>query len=268
MSDSGGFSAPPPPPPPPPPSAGGGGQLPERRLGEILSAAFDVYKANFVKLITIVTLARSFAGVIAVLLLGVLISIIISAILQAALVRGAAEAALGQPVDTSESFSYGFKRLGSVLLIALLVGLTVGGVALAIALLGLLIHPLAILFVLAAIVWGIFANTQFAATIPSLVVENQRGTKAMSRSWELVKGHFWHVLGTIIVAAILAGIVSGILGAFGGSAWVVRWIFSAIAQIITAPFVALVSVVLYLDLRARKESLTADQLRADLARSD
>jgi hypothetical protein len=218
--------------------------------------------------VTTVTIARSLAGTIAVLLLSTLAGLIISAILQAALVRGAAEASLGQPVDTSESFSYGFRRLGSVLWISLLLGLLIGGIAIAIVVLGLVIKPLVVLFVLAAIVWIFFAEAQFAVTIPALVVENRRGTQAMSRSWELVKGHFWHVLGTIIVAAILAGIVSSIISAFGGSAWVLRWIFSAIAQIITAPFVALVSVVLYLDLRARKESLTADQLRADLARSD
>ena len=52
--DSGGFSAPPP--PPPPPSAGGGGTLPARGLGDILSAAFDVYKANAAKLIGIVAI--------------------------------------------------------------------------------------------------------------------------------------------------------------------------------------------------------------------
>jgi hypothetical protein len=47
--------------------------------------------------------------------------------------------------------------------------------------------------------------------------------------------------------------------------WVVRWIFSAIGSIITAPFTALVSVLLYLDLRSRSEALTADALRAELA---
>ena len=45
------------------------------------------------------------------------------------------------------------------------------------------------------------------------------------------------------------------------------WIFQAIAQIITAPFTALVTVLLYLDLRARRRSLSADGLRAELNRS-
>ena len=102
-------------------------------------------------------------------------------------------------------------------------------------------------------------------SVPVLIVENRRGSEAMSRSWNLVKGHFWHAFGVIIVAGLIVGVISGIIGAIGGSAWIVRWIFSAIAQIITAPFTALVSVLLYLDLRARSEALSADTLRAELA---
>ncbi len=89
----------------------------------------------------------------------------------------------------------------------------------------------------------------------------------MSRSWNLVRGHFWHALVVILVAAIITGIVQGILTAIGGDNWFVRWIFTAIAQIITAPFTALVTVLLYLDLRARKEALTAERLRTELASS-
>src|SRR2546423_3639731 len=54
MDDSGGFGAPPP--PPPPPGAGGGGSIPQRGLGDILSVAFEVYKANAAKLIQIVAI--------------------------------------------------------------------------------------------------------------------------------------------------------------------------------------------------------------------
>ena len=47
--------------------------------------------------------------------------------------------------------------------------------------------------------------------------------------------------------------------------WFVTWVFQAIGQIIVAPFSALVAVLLYVDLRARTEALTADQLRGELA---
>ena len=280
MSDFPGGPTPPPPPPPPGTPPGAGGMRP-RTLGEILSAAFDIYKANVSKLIVIVAVVvvplsflgavlvqvlagsneetvmvlgqpttvsdRTFAAFVVGSIIGAIVAVIISAVLQAAMMRAAALATIGDPVDVSDSYRWGLKRFGSVLLVAFLVGITV-----------------AVGFVL-LIIPGIIFLTFFSVSIPALVIENRRGTDAMKRSWELAKGHFWHVLGVIIVAAIITGVVSSVVGSFGGSNWFGSWIFSAIAQIITAPFSALVSVLLYLDLRARKEALTADSLRTELA---
>jgi hypothetical protein len=279
MDDSGGFGAPP---PPPPPSAGGGGGIPQRGLGDILSAAFDVYKANASKLITIVaivvvplsfishfftgvvfkpttetvtiagqtistTTTRSFGTFVLASLIAAAIAVIISAALQAALVRGAALATVGDPIDVEASYQYGFRRFGSVVWISLLVGLIV-----------------AVGFLL-LIIPGIIFLTMLAVAIPALIVENQRGTGALGRSWSLVKGHFWHVLGTIVVAAIITGVISAIFGAVGGSNWFLQWIFGSIGTIVTAPYSALIAILLYVDLRARTESLTGDRLRADLS---
>jgi hypothetical protein len=283
MSDSGNFGAPP---PPPPPSAGGGGNIPQRGLGDILSVAFDVYKANATNLIVIVAVVvvplsfishlltgvvfkgttvtqstvtvgnttissgdvttRSFGAVVIGGLIAAAITIIITAALQAALTRGAALATVGDPVDTEASYRYGFNKFGSVLLISILVGVVV-----------------AVGFIL-LIVPGVIFLAMFSVAIPALIVEDQRGTQAMSRSWNLVKGHFWHALGTVVVAYVIVYLVGLVLGAIGGNNWFLRWIFDSIAQIITAPFAALVSVLLYVDLRVRNEGLTAERLRADL----
>lgn len=286
MDNSGGFTTPPPPPPPPGGEGGAGGPgLPPRGIGEILSTAFDIYKANASNLLLIVavvvvplTFISAFiggvvfapeteevlgqpgvtidtrtagAGIIVALVTAV-IGVIISAVLQAAIMRGAAQGSIGDPVDIDASYKWGFARFGSVILISLLVGLAVAG--------GLIL----------LIIPGLIFAVMFSVAIPALVVENLRGTDAMSRSWNLVKGHFWHAVGVIILATIITAVVGGIVGAIGGAIsdnWFVAWIFQAIAQIITAPFAALVSVLLYLDLRARRESLTADGLRAELARA-
>jgi hypothetical protein len=247
-------------------------------LGEILSAAFNIYRANISKLaiiVAVVVVPLSFVstllssvvfkpgttrvlgepvgvnsrGIFMALFVGAIgaaISVMIWAVLQAAILRAAAQATIGDPVDTEASYRYGFKRLGSVILVSLLVGLAVLG--------GL------ILIVIPGLIFGVLLSV----SIPALVVENRRGTDAMSRSWNLVKGHFWHAVGVIIVAGLITGIVGGAIGAVGGSAWVVRWIFTSIATVITAPFSALVSVLLYLDLRARSEALSADTLRSEL----
>jgi hypothetical protein len=288
MDNSGGFTTPPPPPPPPGGEGGAGGPgLPPRGIGEILSTAFEIYKANAQNLLMIVAIvvvpltfisafiggvlfapetetvlvfgesvetvsARTASAALIVALVGVVIGVIINAVLQAAIMRGAAQGSIGDPVDIDASYKWGFARFGSVLLISILVGLAVLGGFI------LLIIP------------GIIFLVMFSVAIPALVVENLRGTDAMSRSWNLVKGHFWHALGLIIVAGIITAVVGGIIGAIGGAIsdnWFVAWIFQAIAQIITAPFAAIVSVLLYLDLRARREALSADGLRAELNRS-
>lgn len=279
--DSGGFSAPPPP-PPPPPSAGGGGTLPARGLGDILSAAFDVYKANAAKLIGIVAIVvvplsligalltklafkancstvsngfadvkicepRSFAVVWFAAVFGIALAFIMSFVVQAAIARAAGEATVGDPVDANESYRWGFRHLGNVLWISILSFLAILG--------GL------ILFIIPGIIIAIFLTV----VIPALLFENKRGAEALGRSWNLVKGHFWHVLGVIIVTGIITGIVSGIFNALGGSNWFLYWIMDSIGRIITVPFSALVSVILYLDLRARSEALTGDQVRQELA---
>jgi hypothetical protein len=280
--DSGGFGAPPP--PPPPPSAGGGGVLPSRGLGDILSAAFEVYKANAAKLIGIVAIVvvplallealstkvafaancndvsspltgttlkicepRSFFIVLAGSVIGIAIGFIMTFVVQAAIARAAGEATVGDPVDAGESYRWGFRHLGSVLLISLLAGLIILG--------GLL------LLIIPGIIFAIFLTV----VIPVFLFENKRGTEAISRSWKLVSGNFWHVLGTVIVAGIITGIITGIFAALGGSNWFLSWIMDSIGRIITIPFTALVTVILYLDLRARAEALTGDQVRAELA---
>jgi hypothetical protein len=167
---------------------------------------------------------RSLGLFVAGALVTAVISVIISAVLQSAILRAAAQATIGDPVDPEESYRFGFKRLGSVLLVSLLVGLAVAG--------GFL------LLVIPGIIFFVF----FSVSVPVLIVENRRGREAMRRSWRLVKGHAWHAFGVLL-----------------------RWIFTSIGTTLIGPFSALVSVLLYLDLRARSEALSADTLRAELA---
>ncbi len=275
MDDSGGFGAPP---PPPPPGAGGGGSIPQRGLGDILSVAFEVYKANAAKLIQIVAIVvipltfvmalltqvafkqhcdaqhvqslsdltknctTSFGRSLLIGAIGWFIAIAIQQLLLGALTRGAAGALIGRNVDVSASYGYAFSRLGPLIGLALLVALVVG-----------------IGFIL-LVIPGIIVLVFLAASVPAFIIEGLGVTDSMSRSWKLVSGSWWHTLAVILVAAT-------ILTAIGGHTFFGVWILSAIAQIITAPFVALVSVVLYVDLRARHESLTATTLAMDLDRT-
>jgi hypothetical protein len=54
---------------------------------------------------------------------------------------------------------------------------------------------------------------------------------------------------------------------FGNTGWLVQAVAAAVATVVTLPYGVLVGVLLYLDLRARKENLTLERLRADLQAS-
>ena len=149
-----------------------------------------------------------------------------------------------------QSYRFGFHRIWSVLLVSVLVGLaTVAGLI-------LLVIP------------GIYLGVRLVVSIEALVVEGWRGTQAMRRSWELVGGHWWHAFVTLVVAWLLIGVVNSVLTLpFGDTGWLGQGLVSAVATTVTMPYGVLVGVLLYLDLRARKENLTLEALRADLQTS-
>lgn len=279
--DNMGGSAPPPPPPPPPGGGGAGGGFAPKGIGDILSTAFDLYQKNAAQLLIIaaivvvpltlveayliteaigsaessisvneatgeVSVGNGLGRTILLTVVAALIGATISLLLTGALTRGAAGSLIGRPVDVGESYRFAFGRLGGLILLALLIALIVG-----------------IGFIL-LFVPGVIFLVFLSMAVPAFLVERRGVTDSMSRSWNLVKGSFWHVLGAIVVAYILIFIVSSILGAIGGESFVGTWITEAIAQIVTAPFYALVSVVLYVDLRARRESLDAGTLGREL----
>jgi hypothetical protein len=113
-----------------------------------------------------------------------------------------------------------------------------------------------------------YIGVRLAASIEVLVVEGRRGTQAMGRSWELVGGHWWHAFGTLVVAGLLTGVVNAVITApFSNTSWFVQALAAAVATVVTLPYGVLVGILLYLDLRARKDRLTLERLRADLQQS-
>jgi hypothetical protein len=183
-------------------------------------------------------------------LVAALAGILIYLVLTGAITRAVAAEVAGEDPSVEQSYRFGFHRLGSVLLVSVLVGLaTIGGL---------------ILFVIP----GIWIGVRLAVSVEALVVEGRRGTQAMGRSWELVGGHWWHAFGALVVAGLLTGIVNAVITApFNNTGWFVQAIAAAVATVITLPYGVLVGVLLYLDLRARKENLTLERLRTDLQTS-
>ncbi|MEV0233204.1 glycerophosphoryl diester phosphodiesterase membrane domain-containing protein [Nonomuraea sp. NPDC050786] len=135
-----------------------------------------------------------------------------------------------------------------------------------------LLAGLLLLFVITYIPYYLFFTTRFAFASPVAVLESRGPLDAMRRSWNLVTGDFWRVLGILLLTSLLVGLVSGVLsvpftlagtlfGVFGaGSATtavvsaVLIAIGGTIGAMITYPFQAGVAGLLYADRRMRSEA--------------
>jgi len=176
------------------------------------------------------------------------IGVLITMIVVGAITRATAGIFVGQRATLEGAYQFGLARLWSILLVSFLVAIIVG-----------------VGFIL-LIIPGLIALTRLISAIPALVVEDRRGTTALVRSNDLVRGYSWPVFGTYLVAAIIAGLVTSLFTAWFSN-WFVRGLLAGIAHTITQPFIALVVVLIYLDLRVRKESLDTTTLDRDLQTS-
>jgi Membrane domain of glycerophosphoryl diester phosphodiesterase len=126
------------------------------------------------------------------------------------------------------------------------------------------------------VVAGLTVGVRLAASIPAVVVEGRSWRHALSRSWSLVCGHWGHVVATLLLAFLAISLVGTLINVFIGSLvgmlagdeWLARTLVQAAINALTLSYFLTVWVLLYLDLRARKEHLDLDTLRADLRASE
>ncbi len=145
------------------------------------------------------------------------------------------------------------------------------GTGLALFLLAQAIGPIVLLAAIPLLIWLLVA---WSVVIPALVVEDERGVAALSRSFRLVRGRWWPTFGALIVAFIvlfavqlgLSLLLVGVL-AIDDAAVVLALatIVGVAINFVVYPFWAAVQTVIYYDLRVRKEGLDlhriADGLR-------
>lgn len=125
----------------------------------------------------------------------------------------------------------------------------------------------------ALIVGGVFLWGALALTEPALVLERTTVRGALRRSWRLAVPDWWRVFGIRLLATVLAGVVAALLalpftgvaivalapGAASGHTglWGPALVSAgtAIGSVLTMPFPAAVSALLYIDRRIRAEAL-------------
>jgi hypothetical protein len=181
---------------------------------------------------------------------------------QATCVLTVADAYLGTDPDWRKSFDFARRRFGKVAWVSLL---SLGGF-----LLGLLLF----------VVPGIAVYVMWVIAVPTVLLEGLAGTRALGRSRQLVRGRWWPTFGPIalislmilVVAAFVRAVTTDVVGgAFGhgtAASAIGATIGSALTEVFLFPVLACVILVLYFDLRVRKEGFDLDLLAREVGISD
>jgi hypothetical protein len=212
----------------------------------VITEAWNLYKAHWRHLLSIsfiVYLAVALIGALLVALLtwlGAILAVLVSLValfwLQAALVKAVEDIRDGRAdLSVGDTFQAAKAHLAAVLVAGILAGI---GIAIGFVLL---------------IIPGLVLLTFWCVIVPTIVIEGKSAGESFGRSFELVRGHFWRVLGVIVLAVliyfgfeiVLALILSPLAD------WLKNFVSTVVSGTLTAPFFALVLTVLYFRLAAQ-----------------
>ena len=215
----------------------------------------------------------------ATLVLSLVLTSALTGMLSAVIGRGI----LGRRVGLAQAWRTG--RVGPVVgtsLLLLLIGICVPlPVVIAVVVLALLhLTPVAALLGvvggIASVVLELILVVRLSVTLPALVLERISPASAIKPSYELIRGSSWRLFGILLLTQLIVGIASLVLtipftilgGVAGGSASffstsptasmagvIIAAIGGIAASTVTAPISAGVVVLLYADLRMRREGL-------------
>ena len=219
-------------------------------------------------------------------LTAVVLAFIVQILLTGLLTAVIGRSVLGHRITAGEAWHIALPRLPALLGTTLLAGLIYIGPWIVLFVLLILLAvahaPVAVLVV--AGVFGVIATvvvdawfwTMFSMSAAAVVLERLGPAQALGRSWRLVRSSFWRVFGILLLAWIIVFVASSVLrlpfaiisAAFSNSSatfaqaiqpnaagLAIGAIGGIIAGAITQPIWAGVTVLLYVDLRMRREGL-------------
>lgn len=274
--------------------------------GEILDAAFTLYRRNFIRFfgtslafgvaMLVVTVVVTVCGVMVISLFGGVVAVLVALLMMAA-VAGALmsmwgaltwqagrayeghRASMGDALDASVDSAMnlaGAGVLGMVLLIAaMLPGFAVG------IPLGMSGSPVpgAVLAVAWTVAAMVMVSTVLFAVLPVVVLEERGPVPAMARSFQLASGALGRIAGVMLVALLITALPGmgvqamsiGFHDLLNPAALAAReeslamQLVGMVLNLLTAPFLACVCVVLYYDRRVRAEALDVRMVTDRLA---
>jgi len=199
-------------------------QLYRRFAAHLLAIAFVIYLVA-----AVIVALLSLAGVIGSFL-GFIVELFATFLLQATLIKavqdirdGRVDLSLGETVSAATPYIWAVAGASILAGLAITVGLF------------LLIVP------------GLWLITIWAVIIPAIVIERAGAIDSFGRSRRLVKGHGWHVFGTLVLVFIIQLVVSIVLSLIFLKLPMVwrNGLSTFISGVLISPFIALVVTLIY-----------------------
>lgn len=187
--------------------------------------------------------------VIGALLVFLFFALVVIPLCQGALIHNISASYLGQEIGAVESYRRAFPRLVRLWIANILVGLAV--------VVGI------ILLVVPAVIFSLW----FMLTTAVVMLENQSASGSLGRSRELMRGNlgkgFLLLLAVMLLYIIYAIVVGAILGMVPWpSAFLQTFVLNLLIQMPILPLQLAAIILLYYDLRIRKEGFDMQQLAA------
>jgi hypothetical protein len=227
-------------------------------LGEVLDTAFQLVRDRAALLIGIaltVTFptqlllvlvekaASQGSGPVIVGVAGLaLFMIVVSPVVSAAITHAVSETYLDREVGYADSLGRGFKLL-----------LPLVGTAL---LMMLILLPATLLLV----VPGLYLMFAYLLVNQVIVIEGLVGWSALKRSFELTRQNMLRVLAVYLVSVVIMSVVSMGLSLLSAQVPYLQVVLDAVVQGILTAYMSAALVVLYFDIRCRKEAFDLEHL--------
>jgi hypothetical protein len=224
-------------------------------FAELLDTAFRVVRDHFVLLVGITSAVYVPLAVInegaqpapgqvvwGRLVAGIVVSLVALPIASTALTHAVGEIYLGRKTSIGRSFGAAMRLIvpltGTMLLVYL--GVIAGFV--------LLIIP------------GLYLSIAWILTSPIVILEGVYGTRAIGRSRQLMRGNMWRAVGILVLGWIIVAVLGAVLGAVFKVVPVLGPVAQGLAQSVGVAYSAVVLVLLYFDVRCRKEAFDLEHL--------
>ena len=208
-------------------------------------------------------------------------TLLVQPVATAAMTRAVGDIYLDKPTSVGAVYTAVAHRIGAVIGVSVLLFLVGVGIVAAVFVLslGAVVAAgqagavLLLVIVPAALFAVIVFYTRWLFAAPIVILERLGPVAALRRSWGLVRGSTGRVLGITLLVGLITGILSTVVGAllsvatqFGDDnvRLILNQLATLIADVLILPISLIVIVLLYYDLRIRREAFDIEMLAANL----